>query len=169
MEKVCSKCRRVEGGGEGGGAPTALHLCADCAAYERRLRARIPGREGLEKTSQPLLVTTCDGHVVAANAAFTAFAGHAVPELDGWLTGDALGCVRARLPGGCGRTMHCHACTIRRMIAEVGRTRLARWRVPAYILGEGGRREVCVSIRPEGEDLVVVAIEEVTLQQAQRA
>jgi hypothetical protein len=53
------------------------------------------------------------------------------------------------------------------MVAEVARTRLARWRVPAYVLTEHGRREICVTIRPEGEDLVVVAIEEVALPQAE--
>ena len=161
MRTVCSKCRRVvRDDGIGGSSVTGLELCADCAAYERTLRASIPGREGLDTSQQPLLVITSDSRVVAANAAFAAFAGRPSAELEGWLTGDAIGCARAKLPGGCGRTLHCHACTIRRMVAEVGRTRLARWRVPAYVVTATGRREICVTIRPEGDDLVVVVIED---------
>jgi PAS domain-containing protein len=161
MRTVCSKCRRiVRDDGIGGSSPTKVELCTECVAYERTLRASVPGRDRLEASPQPLLVITPDAKVVAANAAFAALAGRAPSELEGWLIGEATGCARAKLPGGCGRTLHCHACTVRRMVAEVGRTRLARWRVPAYVVTATGRREICVTIRPEGEDLVVVAIED---------
>jgi hypothetical protein len=65
--------------------------------------------------------------------------------------------------------MHCRDCTIRRMVAEVGRTRIARWRVPAYVATARGRVEVCVTIRPEGADLVVVVIEDLPAQAAETA
>ena len=161
MRTLCSQCRRVvRDDGIGDGSLAALELCPDCDAYARRLRARIPGRDRLEASARPLLVTTSDGRVVAANSAFAALTGRTPTELEGRLTGDATGCARACLPGGCGRTMHCRDCTIRRMVAEVGRTRLARWRVPAYVVSEHGRREICVTIRPEGDDLVVVVLED---------
>jgi len=165
MRTQCSKCRRVVSD-DGIGDVAALGLCAECEAYEGSLRARIPGRERLGASRQPLLVIASDHRVIAANAAFAAIAGRPPEELEGWLAGDAIGCERAKLPGGCGRTLQCHACTIRRMVAEVGRTRLARWRVPTFILTPSGRREICITIRPEGDDLVVVVIEDVAAQAA---
>jgi PAS domain-containing protein len=162
MRVVCSQCRRiVREDGIGGSSVATLELCGDCADYARRLRARIPGRERLAASPSPLLVTKVDGRVVAANTAFAALTGRTAGALDGWLAGDAMGCERARLPGGCGRTVRCQECTLRRMIAEVGRTRIARWRVPMYLMTAHGRREICVTMRPEGDDLVVLALEDV--------
>jgi PAS domain-containing protein len=163
MRTVCSQCRRVvrdDGDGEAGGAAPSFALCAECEAYATLLRTRLPGPKQLDSFPRPVLVTTAAGRVVAANRAFAALSGHVPADLEGWRTGDAMACERTRLPGGCGGTMHCRDCTIRRMVAEVGRTRLARWRVPAYVATTRGRREVCVTIRPEGEDLVVVVLDE---------
>jgi PAS domain-containing protein len=170
MRTVCSQCRRVlRDDGNGGGIAATAELCADCEAYAERLRARIPGRERFDASPRPVLVTTAEGRVVAANAAFAALTGHEPVDLEGWLTGDALACERSRLPGGCGGTMHCRECTIRRMVAEVGRTRLARWRVPAYVTTAAGRVEICVTIRPEGPDRVVVVLEDVAGHAAESA
>lgn len=146
-------------------ALAALDLCDECAAYARRLRARIPGRERLESSRSPVLVTRVDGRVVAANAAFAALTGRTPATLEGCLAGEAIGCERAALPDACGHSRQCRECTLRRMVAEVGRTGIARWRVPAHVMTLDGRREVCVTMRPDGDDLVVMVLEEVALRQ----
>lgn len=161
MRTVCSQCRRVVEDDRGGGGAAAREvLCAECEAYAARLRARLPGPDQLEGFPSPVLLATADGRVVAANRAFAALTGRVPADIRGWRTGDAMACERTRLAGGCGGTMHCRECTIRRMVAEVGRTRIPRWRVPAYVVTAMGRAEVCVTIRPEGEDLVVVMLED---------
>ncbi len=165
MRTTCSQCRRVlPDAGNPGGAATSAALCVECDAYATRLRRRLPTPGQLDSFPRPVLVTTADGRVVAANRAFAALSGHLPAELEGWLTGEALACERSRLRGGCGGTMHCRECTIRRMVAEVGRTRIARWRVPAYVVSAQGRAEICVTIRPEGEGLVVVMLEDLPAQ-----
>jgi PAS domain-containing protein len=170
MRTVCSQCRRiVRDDGNGGGLAANAELCAECEAYAERLRVRIPGREHFDASPRPVLVTTADGRVVAANPAFAALTGHKPVDLEGWLTGEAMACERSRMAGGCGGTIHCRDCTIRRMVAEVGRTRLARWRVPAYVTTAAGRIEICVTIRPEGTDLVVVVLEDLPVHAAESA
>lgn len=168
MRTLCAQCRRIVRD-DGGGAGSKGELCRECAEYAAWLRARIPGREGLDGFSRPVLVTTVDGRVVAANAAFADLTGSAPRDLEGWLTGDALACERARQPGGCGRTVHCRDCVLRRMVLEVARTRIARWRVPAYIPTPRGRVELCVTIRPEGDNLVVIVLEDLPAQAAESA
>jgi PAS domain-containing protein len=165
MRTVCSQCRRLIGEtATVERALAALDLCDECAAYALRLRVRIPGRERLESSLSPVLVTGADGRIVAANAAFAALTGRTPATLEGCLAGEAIGCERALLPDACGKSRHCRECTLRRMVAEVGRTRIARWRVPAYVITPHGRREICVTMRPDGEDLVVMVLEEIALR-----
>jgi hypothetical protein len=44
-----------------------------------------------------------------------------------------LECAHAREPGGCGETVHCLACTIRRNVVETHRTGVPGTRVPAHL------------------------------------
>jgi PAS domain-containing protein len=116
--------------------------------------------EPLDALLRPTLVTDADGCVLAVNSAFVTAYGREAAELEGLRFGDALVCKRSRLPEGCGHTVHCRDCTVRRMVAEVGRTRLARWRVPTVLESAKGRVEICVTIRPAEGDLVLVEVDE---------
>jgi PAS domain-containing protein len=140
--------------GRGGAA------CAGCAHFEGPPRAALSLGEYLDMFEHPVLVCDADGNVVAGNAALAALTGRPRGELAGGRAGEAVACERSRLPGGCGRTIHCRECTIRRMVAEVSRTRLARRRVPAYVEGANGRTELCITVRPREGALVEVILED---------
>jgi PAS domain-containing protein len=123
-------------------------------------------QEPLDALPRPALVTDASGCVVTVNSAFVAAYGREAAELEGLRFGEALTCKRSHLPEGCGRAAHCRDCTVRRMVTEVGRTRLARWRVPTVLETAKGRFEVCVTFRPADGDLVLVEVDEVPCEAA---
>ena len=53
--------------------------------------------------------------------------------LRGLRAGDVFECANARLPGGCGRTIHCSGCTLRRTVTDTFTTGRSHVRVPAYL------------------------------------
>jgi hypothetical protein len=134
--------------------PARRGVCDACAAYFDRMHRGVSLGEYLDMFEVPVVVSDRNGKVVAANAAMAARSGK---DIVGTMFGTAFACERSRLPGGCGKTVHCRDCTIRRMVNEVSRTRLTRTRVPAYLQTEDGRSELCITVRPtDGEGVEVV-------------
>jgi hypothetical protein len=135
-------------------------MCEGCAEYFARFRDGLSLAEYLDMFQYPVLVSDADGNVVAANSALGAVTQRKPQEIAGTRFGNAMACERSRLPGGCGRTIHCRDCTIRRMVTEVSRTHLARRRVPAYLQTDQGRTELCITVRPGAGELVEVILED---------
>jgi PAS domain-containing protein len=158
MRAYCSECLAPLSPPAAGAAAVGP-ACAACAGGAGTRRRRSLG-EYLDEFDHPVLVCDAAGNVVAGNAALAALTGRSRAELAGLRMGEAAACERSRLPGGCGRTTHCRDCTIRRMVAEVSRTGLARRRVPAYVQGADGRSELCITIRPREGELIEVILEE---------
>jgi hypothetical protein len=160
VRTLCSRCR----------APLCVDtaatlppngMCPACAAYFDRMRRGVSLGAYLDMFELPVLVCDGDGKVVAVNSAMAARTGEeAAGSACGTQFGSVVACERSRLPGGCGKTIHCRDCTIRRMVSEVSRTRLARTRVPAYLQTEDGRRELCVTVRPAPDQAVEVVLED---------
>jgi hypothetical protein len=59
--------------------------------------------------------------------------GKGSPEIEGHKGGDVFECAYARLPEGCGNTIHCSGCTIRRTVMETHKTGKSSLRVPATL------------------------------------
>jgi hypothetical protein len=52
----------------------------------------------------------------------------------GFRGGDVFECAYASLPGGCGETIHCEACTIRNTVMDTFKTGKSHLKTPAYLL-----------------------------------
>jgi PAS domain-containing protein len=158
MTALCTRCLAPIPPATAGG--TGERKCGSCGDGADRLRRGASLGEYLDVFEYPVLVSDADGNVVAGNGALAALTGRTRGELAGARIGEAIACERSRLPRGCGRTIHCRECTIRRMVAEVSRTQLARRRVPAYVEGAEGRAELCITVRPREGGLVEVILED---------
>ena len=159
MRVVCSYCRKDMGRKpplRDGGVTHAM--CADCDAYfgsqwSGRSYAAFVGRFDF-----PVVLVEAEGRVVAMNAAAGAFLGRPPGEVVGLLGGEAMECAYARLPEGCGRTVHCAACAIRNSVQETHRTGRTLTRVPATLRRADRQHGLLVSTRLEGK-VVRAAIE----------
>jgi PAS domain-containing protein len=159
MLVVCSYCRRTIVDDPAAGDRVSHGMCPACAEHFEALWRGMSLGEYLDQLEDPVLVVNGDARVVAANARAARLLGRDRAELAGLLTGEALACAHARLPGGCGKTVHCRECTIRRGVDRVAQTGVAIEGAPAYLETDAGRAELRISVRAL-DGLVKVVVEE---------
>jgi PAS domain-containing protein len=160
MRLVCSYCRKVIRHDAGTRAWDVSHgMCETCADHFGRLWDGMSISEYLETLSDPVIVVNGDGRVIGANQKLAALLGRERVELRGVLGGEAFACVHSRLPEGCGKTVHCRECTIRRAVTRVHESGEPLRRVPAWVETHDGRVDLRISASAH-DGLVKVVVEE---------
>lgn len=123
-----------------------------------------PLSDFLDKLSTPILVVQKDMQVVAANSAARRLSPEPLEDLSGRLCGEVIGCGHSHEEGGCGRTVHCLSCAIRRSIAHTIETSEPCHDIPAYpdVGLLRGERQVHFRISTEKKgDFVLLKIERI--------
>jgi PAS domain-containing protein len=156
---VCSYCRRRIVDDPAAGDRVSHGMCPACAEHFEALWRGMSLGEYLDQLEDPVLVVNGDARVVAANARAARLLGRERGELAGLLEGEALACAHSRLPGGCGKTVHCRECTIRRGVERVAQTGVAVESASAYLETDAGRAELRISVHAL-DGLVKVVVEE---------
>ena len=161
MRVVCSYCRKpIREDPRSRSTDLSHGMCEACSEHFGRLWEGIGLGEYLDGIPHPVMVVEGEGRLVAANRQAGALLGRAPEAMIGLLGGEAMACVHSRLPGGCGKTVHCRECTIRNSVGKVAKTRRALERQPAYLRRADGVHPLRISVRPVDE-LVLVVIEDV--------
>jgi len=159
MRLVCSYCRRVIRADPQARVTDVSHgMCEPCGRHFERLWAGMPVTDYLDELDHPILLTDGDGRVVAMNEKLAALIGADRQACTGLTGGEAFACVHSRLPEGCGRTVHCRECAVRRTVEAVARTGKPTENVPAYLDVEAGRIDLRISARPARAGIVQVKI-----------
>jgi len=123
VEQQCLWCHQVISGPRDRpptNAPLTHGLCVDCVGYLEGNPIKLG--QVLESFATATVVVNSRGTVVGANGASLVMLGKAMSEIAGELAGNVIECSNARRPGGCGRTVHCDGCGIRRAFTETLRT-----------------------------------------------
>lgn len=163
MKSVCAWCGRMlvdEPAGEASGR-VSHGICASCLAEVSADRPRAL-KDFLDRLPEPVLCTGGNVDLVVANAAAERLLGRDLSAAAGMLGGDLLACAWARLPGGCGKTVHCAACAVRRTVTEVHATGRAVLHAPAWIArgtAEGGGRQRLEISAEKAGDVVLLRID----------
>jgi PAS domain-containing protein len=135
VKRLCGWCGEELGetalGSDPGGL-TSHGICESCA-HQVWSEVGTPLEEFLTSLNIPTLLVDEDGRVQSANADALDFVGKPRHEVEGVLGGDVFQCVNAGLPGGCGRTELCSACTVRNTVTHTYRTGETKVRVPAVL------------------------------------
>ncbi len=136
MKRVCAWCRKDIGAKSVQSAeddtPITTHgICADCTKKVLLSRAKTL-RSYLDRFSGPVFLVDSDGRIVTANKEGFSVLGKRPEEVEGQLGGDAFECRYAGLPGGCGKTIHCKTCTIRRTVTDTQQSGRSHIKVIAY-------------------------------------
>jgi hypothetical protein len=134
MKVLCSYCRTSMGEKAPLDDPSTSHgVCPACFEhYAPQWDGQSTG-EYLDRFEAPVVAVDMDVQVVAINRAMARRKGIDNRAAAGMLGGDLLECTHARLPGGCGRTVHCKACAIRGVVTETVRTAEPQHGVPASL------------------------------------
>jgi hypothetical protein len=104
------------------------------------------------------------GEVVLANDKALQLLQKDLATVSGFRGGDVMECAYARLPEGCGNTVHCTACAIRRTVMETFKTGICSQQVPAYLnrLSHRSVHKIKFLISTEKvDDIVLLRIDEV--------
>jgi PAS domain-containing protein len=158
---ICSYCRKTIQDDPKARLTDVSHgMCRECGDHFERLWAGMPVGEYLDSLGAPVLLTDGDGRVVAMNQRLAELIGAEPERSRGLLGGEAFACVHSRLPEGCGRTVHCRECAVRRTVETVSRTGKAQERVPAYLDTEAGRIGLRVTGKPAKAGIVQVKVEQ---------
>jgi PAS domain-containing protein len=163
MDIICSYCKAHIRTVESKLSGVSHGICRNCLPKLVKDLGQ-PLSEFVDEMSTPILVMREDTRVVAANAAARKLSPELLEELAGLLCGDVIGCLHSKDEEGCGRTVHCLSCTIRRSIAHTFETGEPCFDVPAYMeLGLlSGDTEVRFRISTEKKgDFVLLRIEQV--------
>ncbi len=128
-------------------------LCKTCA-HHFIAQTGIPLEEYLEGIDMPVVTVTPEGTIGTANTKTYAFLGKSPAEIQGAKGGDVFECQYALLPEGCGQTIHCSGCAIRRTVMDTMETGNTHRKVPAYLnqQSDGGSRrtEFLISTEKKG-------------------
>jgi PAS domain-containing protein len=116
-------------------------ICLPCRTYFL-LGERPTLDEFLNRLAVPVVVVNAQGEVSLANQRALKMLGKSLDRVKGFKGGEAMECAHARLPGGCGNTVHCQACTIRNSVMETFETGRSLQRVPAYLNRWNGNETV---------------------------
>ena len=166
MNKICAWCEKEWQADES--VADYVVTGSTCATCQRRVfeAASICSlNEYLNRLGSPVLVMDDDVRVMDFNESARALLGKSAADIEGCYGGDVIECVYAKLPGGCGNTEHCRACTIRKTVTNTDATGDAHVRVPAYqdIETSNGAREMRFTISTEKVgQFVLLRIDEVT-------
>jgi len=135
MKRVCAWCLKEMGVVETSERPDteiSHGICENCLD-------NLTAQSGMSfqhyLDSLPLPVFMVDGNVevIAVNSRACAVLGKKNAELIHHLGGNVFECQYARLPLGCGRTIHCSGCTIRKAVTRTFETGEPLSMVPATL------------------------------------
>lgn len=141
-------------------------ICQPCADYF--FTPRDPSLRGFLNTlTAPVAVVDDDMRVLEANDLALTALGKTRDAALGSRSGDVIECANAKLPGGCGRQVHCAACTLRNSVRETFETGHGFTEVPAWLRqtpstdeAAPGRLRVLISTEKVG-DVVMLRFDDI--------
>ncbi len=122
----------------------------------------VPLQSFIDSLPAPIFVVDDDGRVKAVNRDGHALLKKGRNEVLGQLSGVVFDCAYAQLPEGCGRTVHCSGCAIRRSVFHTWETGESLIDVPATLRSErpGETAEIGLLVSTERMgDVVLLRVE----------
>ena len=129
MRKVCAWCNRELSSTDDARSNDITHgICMECS--ERVFRTPHPRtvQDFINTLSSPIVIIENIDDIVLANDQ----ARKILKVKVGNKIGDAADCPNAKLQGGCGKTVHCKACAVRKVIQQTMQTGKNHNNIEAY-------------------------------------
>jgi hypothetical protein len=132
MQFKCSKCGSVISDESETNSDRVIikGICDECTSY-----LLWPNRpelsEFLDSLDAPVVVINSLGNVNTANQKARELLQKKLPDIQGFQGGNVFECAFAKLPEGCGKTIHCDGCTIRNSVMDTLHTGKSHLKIPA--------------------------------------
>jgi transcriptional regulator with PAS, ATPase and Fis domain len=118
----------------------------------------------LDSLDAPVVVVDPAGNVISANKNARELLQKELSEIEGYPGGIVFECAFAKLPEGCGKTLHCDGCTIRNTVMDTFRSGKSHLRTPAGLTrgATEENREIQFLISTEKvKDVVLLRIDKI--------
>jgi PilZ domain-containing protein/PAS domain-containing protein len=125
-------------------------ICPDCKntfAFQEGVSLQ----QYIDSIPYPILFVDKDMRVSFGNAKACKILGKAHDAVTGRLYGEVFECSHSRLPEGCGRTICCSGCTIRRTVTQSFRTGEGQGQIPATLKQNGSDVSLQITTLNVGE------------------
>lgn len=133
MKKACAKCKRelTAPVKQFGARVVSQTICRECwtQLWAGPLQSI---HEIVDTFEAPILLLDNNLRIQAANDRAQKILGRPLADIKNFLPGDVMECINARLPGGCGRAIHCQACALRRALETTMATGAGVEKSPAF-------------------------------------
>lgn len=135
MRRFCAWCKKDLGTASSNihSQEVITHGMCDKCTYYLLSQTGMPLQKFLDGLDAPVLVVESSGIIRTANHKARTLVQKDLSEIEGYKGGEVFSCQYARLPEGCGNTMHCSGCTIRRTVMETFQTGKSLLRMPATL------------------------------------
>lgn len=162
MKVVCSWCgKHIRKIRSPKSRPITHSICKKCLEWLQQNQDQSL-REYLNTFDIPIFAIDLNTRIKIANTAAQKALDKPSEELEGSDGGNAMECAYARLPEGCGNTIHCKACTIRNTVTRTFETGECFENITAYqdIVSPDGVQRVKYLISTEKiNDMVLLRIQ----------
>jgi PAS domain-containing protein len=166
MTTICAWCNKQISNDSGQQDGLISHgICRECQDYFFPSHGQRSFTEFLDLLSVPIVVIDDEMRLVTANRKACRLLGKKARQMEGLHFGEAVECPYARLPGGCGKAVHCRSCTIRLTTLDTYTTGQSHYDVPAFqdISFAGEKKKICFLISTETSgEFVLLRIHEIT-------
>ena len=112
---------------------TSHGMCADCAEAVVSQERGVSLQRHIDRIPIPIFLIDSDDAVVTMNAKACEGLGKKSAATAKQPFGQVFDCIHSRLPEGCGRTIHCSGCAIRRSVVRTFQTGEPQIRIPATL------------------------------------
>lgn len=137
---VCSFCQKDMGEKEPFENTNITHgICPECYRILLRQADGMSFDEYLEEFNAPVLVVNSERRIAAANSSALSMLAKPRECVIGFLGGEAMECKYARLPEGCGQTIHCEACSIRRLVQKTMEEKHSHHNILVSLMTDNGK------------------------------
>lgn len=133
MRTACAWCGADMGDDGKGGEELSHGICSDCSVFFLQNVDDATMGVFLDRLPVPVLVVDDDVRILDGNEAALRLVGRKREEAVGFHSGDVFECAFARLPGGCGKSLHCRGCAIRNSVGRTRSTGESVADVPCYL------------------------------------
>lgn len=138
-------------------------MCDNC--YNKKMWPNRPELvELLDKLDAPVLVIDPSGNVSTANKMAQTLLQKDLSDIVGLQGGVVFECVFAKLPEGCGNTIHCDGCTIRKTVMDTFLTGNSHFKVSAGLIhgtSDNHFELKCIISTEKVNDVVLLRIEKI--------
>ena len=146
MHLICSYCGRYIKEKKPLEVTKKTHgICLDCFMPLMSQNQGLSYDEYLETFDVPVVVVDSQRRIAAANQAALGMMESPLERVRGLLSGEALECRHSRLPGGCGKTVHCETCTIRNLVLKTMEQQVAQYNELIILETDKGKKSFLVA------------------------